>query len=95
MLGKRLTNVCETTYNTLAKRRNTYAKPLVGETTVSCKILKPSKNEVAVAYERWSLTRGSNCSDLTGKFWGFGLVVAHDSCLREVVAIRKFECFSK
>jgi len=26
---------------------------------------------VAVAYERWSLTRGSKCSDLTRKLLGF------------------------
>ena len=37
---------------------------------------------VAVAYERWSLTRGSKYSDLTGKsmgnFWYAGKLVAEE-----------------
>ena len=38
---------------------------------------------VAVAYERWSVTRGPKCSDLTWKF----LVFWKASRLREVVTI--------
>ena len=32
----------------------------------------------AVAYERWSLTRGSQCSDLAKSVWYFGKVVAEE-----------------
>ena len=41
------------------------------------KIIMPSPQKVvAVAYQRWSFTRGSNRA-LTGKIWCFGLVVAY------------------
>ena len=47
-----------------------------------------SQKVVAVAYARWSFTRGSNCKALTGKvlvheFWIGGLV-------REVVAYERW-----
>ena len=32
----------------------------------------------AVAYERWSLTRGSKYSDFNGSFWYFGKLVAYE-----------------
>ena len=54
------------------------------KTKENCKL--SSLKVVAVAYERWSLTRGSNYSDLTGKilvFWKSGCsreVVAHERC---------------
>ena len=35
---------------------------------------------VAVAYEKWSLTRGSKYSNLTWKFWYFGKLVAEERC---------------
>ena len=43
---------------------------------------------VAVAYRRWSFTRGSNCKALTGKLWCFGQAVTdrRESFTREVVA---------
>ena len=37
--------------------------------------------------KRWTLTRGSDYSDLTGKFWYFGKVVA---CAGEVVVYEKW-----
>ena len=42
---------------------------------------------VAVAYRRWSFTRGSNCKALTwNKFWCFGLVVVYGRWSLKVVA---------
>ena len=49
---------------------------------VAYKRLRTMEKVVAVAYRRWSFTRGSNCNALTGKvlvFWIAG-------CLLEVVA---------
>ena len=48
----------------------------------------PAQKVVAVVYERWSFTRGSNCKALTAKvlvheFWIGGLlreVVAYEGC---------------
>ena len=51
------------------------------KTKENCKQL--SLKVVAVAYERWSLTRGSNYSDLTEKF----LVFWKSGRSREVVAM--------
>ena len=50
------------------------------ETKENCEL--PSLKVVAVAYERWSLTRGSNYSDLTRK----NLVFRKSGRLRKVVA---------
>ena len=50
----------------------------------NCKL--SSLKVVAVAYERWSLTRGSSYSDLTGKI----LLFWKSSRLREVIA--RFDC---
>ena len=50
------------------------------KTKENCKL--SSLKVVAVAYERWSLTRGSNYSDLTEKF----LVFWKSGRSREVVA---------
>ena len=46
-------------------------------------IIKPSdpNSVVAVAYRRWSYTRGTNCTAFTGKVWVFWL----DGRLRKVV----------
>ena len=34
-------------------------------------INRQAQKVVAVAYRRWSFTRGSNCKALTGKIWVF------------------------
>ena len=48
---------------------------------------------VAVAYERWSLTRGSKYSDLTGKLWYFGKLVAEKRwLLTRGGRNRRFDC---
>ena len=60
------------------------------------KIVKLSSPKmVAVAYERWSLTRGSNFKNLTGKIWGFSIKIFRSServiegLLWEVVAYQR------
>ena len=48
---------------------------------------------VAVAYERWSLTRGSKYSDLTGKFLVFWKLVAEERwSLTRGGRNRRFDC---
>ena len=51
---------------------------------------------VAVAYERWSLTRGSKYSDLNWKRVGFfeNWSLRRGSRLREVIATRRFACIA-
>ena len=46
------------------------------KTKENFKILAPKV--VTVAYERWSLTRGSKYSDLTWKIWNFGKLVTEE-----------------
>ena len=60
------------------------------------KIVKLSSPKmVAVAYERWSLTRGSNFKNLTGKILGFSIKIFRSServiegLLWEVVAYQR------
>ena len=42
-------------------------------------INRQAQKVVAVAYRRWSFTRGSNCKALTGKILVFALAVAYKS----------------
>ena len=51
---------------------------------------------VAVAYERWSLTRGSKCSDLTRKHLVFGKLFAEEKLsLTRGGRSRRFDCMSQ
>ena len=52
---------------------------------------------VAVAHERWSLTRGSKYSDLTWKLWYFGKLVAEERRSRSLMRgghHRTFDCIN-
>ena len=96
---------CEISVSCTGQKYDNFTTPYPFFCSIICQVvtygrLKTKENcnllglkAVAVAYKRWSLTRGSKYSDLTGNFWYFGKLVAKERwSLTRVGRNRRFDC---